>query len=189
MKRMLAFDALSLVLLYQRTGDEKFERAARRWLRRAQIDYSLRHREVELLRGALGALGTRFDRIALSALVRLRRWPDYMEGHEWKVVTLTGVRAIVGLFAAWGIWLTHARSSSDLERQATAAGNHWRGFTFVNGLDLVGRVVDRRVVTEKAWDRCFGVGGSVTEWVERPRFRLAHSSRGKGSEACPRFAP
>jgi hypothetical protein len=52
-------DALALVLLYQRQGDERFERAARRWIRRVQIDYSLRHREVELLRGAMGALGTR----------------------------------------------------------------------------------------------------------------------------------
>jgi len=32
-------DALSLVLLYQRAGDEKFERAARRWIRRTQIDH------------------------------------------------------------------------------------------------------------------------------------------------------
>jgi hypothetical protein len=44
-------DALALVLLYQREGSEKFERAARRWVRRVQIDHSLRHREVELLRG------------------------------------------------------------------------------------------------------------------------------------------
>jgi hypothetical protein len=62
-------DALSLVLLYEREGDEKFERAARRWVRRVQIDYSLRHREVELLRAAMGALGSRFGRIALAALL------------------------------------------------------------------------------------------------------------------------
>jgi hypothetical protein len=62
-------NALSLVLLYQRAGDEKFERAARRWVRRLQIDQSLRHREVELLRGSFGALGTRFDSVALDALL------------------------------------------------------------------------------------------------------------------------
>jgi hypothetical protein len=45
-------DALALVLLYQREGSEKFERAARRWVRRVQIDHRLRHQEVELLRGA-----------------------------------------------------------------------------------------------------------------------------------------
>jgi hypothetical protein len=60
-------DALALVLLYQRERDAKFERAARRWVR--QIDRSLRHREVELLRGAMGALGTRFDSVALDALL------------------------------------------------------------------------------------------------------------------------
>jgi hypothetical protein len=54
-----AADALSLVLLYERAGDEKFERAARRWIRRAQIEHRLRHQEVELLRAAMGALGTR----------------------------------------------------------------------------------------------------------------------------------
>jgi hypothetical protein len=62
-------DALALVLLYQREGSDKFERAARRWVRRVQIDHSLRHREVELLRGAMGALGTRFDPVALDALL------------------------------------------------------------------------------------------------------------------------
>jgi hypothetical protein len=31
------------VLLYQRTSDEKFERAARRWIRRIQIEHRLRH--------------------------------------------------------------------------------------------------------------------------------------------------
>ena len=34
------------------------------------MHYSLRHREVELLRGAMGALGTRFDSLALDALLR-----------------------------------------------------------------------------------------------------------------------
>jgi hypothetical protein len=62
-------EALALVLLYQRSGDGKFERAARRWARRVQIDYRLRHQEVELLRAALGALGSRFDRVALTALL------------------------------------------------------------------------------------------------------------------------
>jgi hypothetical protein len=72
-------DSLALVLLYQREGNEKFERAARRWIRCVQIDRSLRHREVELLRGALGALGTRFDPVALDVLLgtcRELRLPD-----------------------------------------------------------------------------------------------------------------
>jgi hypothetical protein len=62
-------DSLALVLLYQREGSEKFEPAARRWVRRAQVHRSLRHREVEMLRGAMGALGTRFDAVALDALL------------------------------------------------------------------------------------------------------------------------
>jgi hypothetical protein len=62
-------EALSLCLLYERENDPRFERAARRWVRRVQIDYSLRHREVELLRGAMGALGSRFGRVAIAALV------------------------------------------------------------------------------------------------------------------------
>jgi hypothetical protein len=62
-------DALSLVLLYRCSDDAKFERAARRWARRLQVDYRLRHQEVELLRAALGALGTRFDLVALDALL------------------------------------------------------------------------------------------------------------------------
>jgi hypothetical protein len=66
---MWTSDALALVLLYQREGSEKFERAARRWVRRVQIDHSLRHREVELLRGTMGALGTRFHDVALDALL------------------------------------------------------------------------------------------------------------------------
>jgi hypothetical protein len=39
----------------------------------AENDHSLRHQEVELLRGALGALGTRFSRVALEALVETCR--------------------------------------------------------------------------------------------------------------------
>jgi hypothetical protein len=66
-------DALALVLLYQQHDRGKFERAARRWVRRVQIDHSLRHQEVELLRGALNALGTRFSRVALDALVETCR--------------------------------------------------------------------------------------------------------------------
>jgi hypothetical protein len=66
-------DSLALVLLYQREGDERFERAARRWVRRVQIDYRLRHEEVELLRAALGALGTRLGRVALAALLETCR--------------------------------------------------------------------------------------------------------------------
>jgi hypothetical protein len=72
-------DALALVLLYQREGSEKFERAASRWIRRVQVHRSLGHREVELLRGAIGALGTRFDAVALDALLgtcRELRLPD-----------------------------------------------------------------------------------------------------------------
>ncbi len=68
-----AADSLALVLLYRRQDDAKFERAARRWLRRVQIDYSLRHHEVELLRAAMGALGSRFGRIALEALLETCR--------------------------------------------------------------------------------------------------------------------
>ncbi len=66
-------DALALVLLYQRHGDAKFERAARRWVRRVQIDHALRHHEVELLRAAAGALGSRFHDAALSVLVETCR--------------------------------------------------------------------------------------------------------------------
>jgi hypothetical protein len=62
-------DALSLVLLYQRERDPRFERAARRWVRRVQIDFALRHQEVELLRAAMGALGTRLGSVALDGLL------------------------------------------------------------------------------------------------------------------------
>jgi tRNA(Arg) A34 adenosine deaminase TadA len=60
-------------LLYARVGDDKFERGARRWVRRVQVHHSLRHREVELLRRAMGALGSRFDQIALTALLEACR--------------------------------------------------------------------------------------------------------------------
>jgi predicted AAA+ superfamily ATPase len=66
-------DALSLCLLYERKDDEKFERAAKRWVRRVQIDYSLRHQEVELLRAAMGALTSRFSRSALAVLLETCR--------------------------------------------------------------------------------------------------------------------
>ncbi len=66
-------DALALVLLYEREGDPKFERAARRWIRRVQIDRSLRRHEIELLRAAMGALGSRFGRVALTALLQTCR--------------------------------------------------------------------------------------------------------------------
>ena len=48
---------------------EKFERAARRWIRRVQIDCRLRHQEVELLRAAMGALGKRFGDLGLEAVL------------------------------------------------------------------------------------------------------------------------
>ena len=66
-------NALSLVLLYKRAGDEKFERAARRWLRRLQIHHSLRHQELELVRAAMGVLGTRFHEVALAVLLETCR--------------------------------------------------------------------------------------------------------------------
>ena len=66
-------DALWLCLLYRRDGAEKFEPAARRWLRRAQIDHSLRHEEVELLRSAIGALGSRVSGVALTTLLETCR--------------------------------------------------------------------------------------------------------------------
>jgi hypothetical protein len=61
-------DSLALVLLHRRTGSAKFERGAKRWVRRVQVDYALRGQEVDLLRGTMSALGTRFDRVALDAL-------------------------------------------------------------------------------------------------------------------------
>jgi hypothetical protein len=41
---------------------------------------------------------------------------DYMPGHEWKVHLLTAVGVLVGLFAAWGIWLTHAKLTELADR-------------------------------------------------------------------------
>jgi hypothetical protein len=61
------------VPLYQRAGDEKFERAAKRWVRRVQIDHRLRHQEVEPLRAGMGALGTRLGPIALDGLLKTCR--------------------------------------------------------------------------------------------------------------------
>jgi hypothetical protein len=66
-------DALALVLLYARADPGKFECAARRWVRRVQIDYRLRHEEVELLRAAMGALGTRLGAVAFTALLETCR--------------------------------------------------------------------------------------------------------------------
>src|SRR6266511_3698852 len=42
----------ALCLLYEREDDPRFERAFRRWLRRARLDHALTHEQVELLRGA-----------------------------------------------------------------------------------------------------------------------------------------
>jgi hypothetical protein len=47
---------------------------------------------------------------------RLRHWPDYLAGHDWKVPVLTAVGVLVGLFAAWGIWLTHAKLTELADR-------------------------------------------------------------------------
>jgi hypothetical protein len=66
-------NALSLCVLYEREQDPKFERAARRWVRRVQIEHSLRRQEVELLRAAMAALGSRFDAAALNALLEACR--------------------------------------------------------------------------------------------------------------------
>jgi hypothetical protein len=65
-------DALALVLLYARADPGKFE-CAGRWVRRVQIDYRLRHEEVELLRAAMGALGTRLGAVAFTALLETCR--------------------------------------------------------------------------------------------------------------------
>jgi hypothetical protein len=68
MGRMSLSNALSLCILYRREQDPKFDRAAVRWVRRVQLEHSLRRREVDLLRAAMAALGSRFDAVALSAL-------------------------------------------------------------------------------------------------------------------------
>ena len=69
----VALRRLALVLLYRQGDSAKFERAARRWVRRVQINHSLRHEEVELLRAAMGALGSRFSRVALTVLLETCR--------------------------------------------------------------------------------------------------------------------
>jgi hypothetical protein len=42
-------NALSLCILYRREHDPKFDRAAVRWVRRMQLEHSLRRQEVDLL--------------------------------------------------------------------------------------------------------------------------------------------
>jgi hypothetical protein len=49
MRSLSLLEALSLCLLYRRVLDARFERAARRWVRRVQVDHSLRRQEVERL--------------------------------------------------------------------------------------------------------------------------------------------
>src|SRR5262249_5650507 len=63
-------NALSLCILYRRERDPKFDRAAVRWVRRVQLEHSLRRQEVDLLRAALGS---RFDAAALTALLETCR--------------------------------------------------------------------------------------------------------------------
>jgi hypothetical protein len=60
-------NALSLCILYRREQDPRFDRAAVRWVRRVQLEHSLRRQEVDLLRAAMAALGSRFDAVALNA--------------------------------------------------------------------------------------------------------------------------
>jgi hypothetical protein len=62
-------NALSLCLLYRREHDPKFDRAAVRWVRRVQLEHSLRRQEVDLLRAAIAAHGSRFDDGAMAALL------------------------------------------------------------------------------------------------------------------------
>jgi hypothetical protein len=66
-------NSLSLCLLYRREQDPKFDRAARRWVRRMQLEHSLRRQDVDLLRAAMAALGSRFDAVALNALLQTCR--------------------------------------------------------------------------------------------------------------------
>jgi hypothetical protein len=66
-------DALSLCILYRREQDPKFDRAAVRWVRRMQLEHSLRRQEVDLLRAGMAALGSRFDAAALNALLEACR--------------------------------------------------------------------------------------------------------------------
>src|SRR5262249_1740804 len=62
-----------LCILHGREHDPKFDRAAVRWVRRMQLEHSLRRQEVELLRAAMAALGSRFDAVALNALLETCR--------------------------------------------------------------------------------------------------------------------
>jgi hypothetical protein len=73
MGRLSLSNALSLCILYRREQDPKFNRAAVRWVRRVQIEQSLRRQEVDLLRAAMAALGSRFDAVALNALLETCR--------------------------------------------------------------------------------------------------------------------
>jgi hypothetical protein len=66
-------EALSLCLLYEAVGDERFERAFQRWRRRVVREKALRHEQVELLSAAAGALGTSFRPIALDVLLAASR--------------------------------------------------------------------------------------------------------------------
>ncbi|SRR6266511_533338 len=70
---LAASEALSLVLLYEHEGDPRSERAFQRWLRRVRVEHALAHEEVELLRSAAGALGSRFHEVALSVLIETCR--------------------------------------------------------------------------------------------------------------------
>jgi hypothetical protein len=67
MGRLSLSNALSLYILYRREQDPKFDRAAVRWVRRVQLEHSLRRQEVDLPRAAMAALGSRFDAVALNA--------------------------------------------------------------------------------------------------------------------------
>src|SRR5262249_47250678 len=77
-------NALSLCILYGREQDPKFDRAAVRWVRRMQLEHSLRRQEADLLRAAMAALGTRLDAAALNALLEtcreLRLVPPTLQG-------------------------------------------------------------------------------------------------------------
>ena len=73
MDHMSLSNAFSLCLLYRRENDPEFGRAAVRWVRRTQLEHSLRRQEVDLLRVAMAALGSRFDAAALDALLEMCR--------------------------------------------------------------------------------------------------------------------
>ena len=83
-------NALALVILFGLEDDPRFERAAQRWLTRARREAALNHRQTELLRAALGALQSSFDKLAVNLLVeacRELRWP-------WPTVPTDGVRSV-----------------------------------------------------------------------------------------------